>query len=185
MKGIWLVRHGQTTYTASRRVAGWSNPPLTELGRTEARAVAPVLDGSEFDSVWSSDLDRTVSTSRLAWGEPRADHRLREVNFGAIEGGSYDTLDVDWAVVFMEFRNFEIPDGESYRQFRDRIHGFVDDLPTGRHLLFVHGGVIRILTQDLGIDRFVGTGSVVALDWTGQRVLFVREPTPPPAIGES
>ena len=184
MKELWLVRHGQTTYTASRRVAGWSNPPLTELGRTEAEAVAPALDGTEFDSVWSSDLDRTITTSRLAWGEPRPDERLREVNFGDIEGGSYDQLDLDWAIVFMKFRSFEIPNGESHAEFQDRIHGFVEQLPEGRHLLFVHGGVIRILTQDLGLDRFVATGSVVAIDWTGKELLFVQEPSPPPPIVE-
>ena len=55
------------------------------------------------------------------------------------------------------------------------IGGFVDELPRGRHLLFVHGGVIRILTQDLGVDRFVPTGSVVGVDWTHRRLLFVRE----------
>jgi probable phosphoglycerate mutase len=49
-------------------------------------------------------------------------------------------------------------------------------LEPGRHLLFVHGGVIRVLTQDLGVDRFVPTGSLLGLDWVAQEVLFVREP---------
>jgi len=182
---IWLVRHGQTTYTASGKLAGWSDPPLSDRGRAEAAAVRPVLEGRAFDSVWSSDLDRTVTTSRLAWGEPRTDRRLREIDFGDNEGRSYDRLDRDWAAGFMEFRDFEIPNGESYLQFRDRIRGFVDDLTAGRHLLFVHGGVIRILTQDLGLDRFVNTGSVVALDWSAHRLLFVEEPTRPPLIVQS
>jgi probable phosphoglycerate mutase len=59
--------------------------------------------------------------------------------------------------------------------FRDRVVAFVAALEPGRHLLFVHGGVIRVLTQDLGMDRFVPTGSVVGLDWTAARVLFVHE----------
>ena len=53
---------------------------------------------------------------------------------------------------------------------------FTTELPAGRHLLFVHGGVIRVLTQDLGLDRFVPTGTLVGLDWSERRVLFVREP---------
>ena len=57
-----------------------------------------------------------------------------------------------------------------------REYVFVDELPRGRHLLFVHGGVIRILTQDLGLDRFVATGSVVGVDWTRRELLFVNEP---------
>ena len=36
--------------------------------------------------------------------------------------------------------------------------------------------MIRVLTQDLGIDRFVATGTVVGLDWTSRRVLFTHGP---------
>lgn len=177
---LWLVRHGETTYNAARRIAGWCNPPLTELGRRQAAAVGPVLDGESFDSSWSSDLDRAVETARLAWGRAEADRRLRECNFGVWEGRRFEEVSVDDTRVFLEFRNFDIEGGDSHRSFRDRVSGFVNELPAGRHLLFVHGGVIRILTQDLGLDRFVATGSVVKVDWTRRELLFVHEP--PPAV---
>jgi probable phosphoglycerate mutase len=172
---LWLVRHGETTYNAARRIAGWCDPPLTELGRRQASAVAPLLDGVSFDSVWSSDLQRTVETSRLAWGEAVPDRRLRECNFGIYEGREFDEVDASDAKVFLEFRDFDMAEGDSHESFLDRIAGFVDGLSPGRHLLFVHGGVIRILTQDLGVDRFVPTGSVVGVDWTHRRLLFTRE----------
>jgi hypothetical protein len=35
--------------------------------------------------------------------------------------------------------------------------------------------VIRVLTQDLGLDRFVATGSLVVVDWSDRRVLAVFE----------
>ena len=172
---LWLVRHGETTYNAARRIAGWCDPPLTELGRAQASMVGPLLHGTTFDSVWSSDLQRAVETSRLAWGEATPDDRLRECNFGIWEGCSFDEVDAADARVFLEFRDFDMTDGDSHGSFLGRIGGFVDELPPGRHLLFVHGGVIRILTQDLGVDRFVPTGSVVGVDWTNKSVLFVRE----------
>ncbi|HOC41519.1 MAG TPA: histidine phosphatase family protein [Thermoanaerobaculales bacterium] len=175
IKELWLVRHGETTASAGRRIAGWSDPPLTDVGRRQAEAVRASLDGNPFDSVWSSDLDRAVSSARLAWGEPQVDRRLREVHFGPFEGRDYDEVDGGLTDVFMVFRGFEIPGGESHAQFRQRVHGFVDELQAGRHLLFVHGGVIRILTQDLGLDRFVATGSLVVVDWTARRLLEVRE----------
>ena len=77
--------------------------------------------------------------------------------------------------MFSEFRGFQAPDGESHEGFRNRVFDFVDSLEAGRHLLVVHGGVIRALTQDLGVDRFIPTGSLVGLDWAAQKVLFVRE----------
>jgi probable phosphoglycerate mutase len=173
---LWLVRHGETTYSASKRVAGWSDPPLTDNGRQQAKALRRAIDGNDFAGVWSSDLQRAVESARLAWGEPRTDRRLRECNFGALEGCTYEEADTTYGEVFHDFRSFQAPDGESHRSLRDRVFGFVGSLAPGRHLLFVHGGVIRVLTQDLGLDRFVATGSLVGLDWEMRQLLFVREP---------
>ena len=173
---LWLVRHGETTFTATERVAGWSDPSLTDVGRRQAADLRAVLDGREFTGVWSSDLERAVETARLAWGEPRRDARLRECHFGDIEGCTYAEADADYGEIFRRFRGFVTPGGESHLQFHDRVLDFIDGLEPGRHLLFVHGGVIRLLTQDLGVDRFLPTGSVFGLDWRNQEVLFVREP---------
>jgi probable phosphoglycerate mutase len=172
---LWLVRHGETTYNAQRRIAGWCDPPLTELGRDQARSVRSRIAGDGFDTVWSSDLRRAIDTARLAGFDAVADQRLRECNFGIWEGRGFDEVDARETEVFMRFRDFDISSGDSHESFRRRIEGFVDDLPAGRHLLFVHGGVIRILTQDLGLDRFVATGSVVVLDWDRRELLAVRE----------
>ena len=173
---LWLVRHGETTFSASRRVAGWSDPPLTDDGRRQAEAVRPALFGRVYDGVWSSDLVRTRESALLAWGEAEPDARLRECNFGALEGCSYEEADTTYGEVFRLFRDFQAPSGESHVVFRERVQNFVDGLEPGRHLLFVHGGVIRVLTQDLGLDRFVPTGSLVGVDWESKKVLFVREP---------
>ena len=173
---LWLVRHGETTFSASKRVAGWSDPPLTDNGRNQAKALRQVIDGRQFAGVWSSDLQRAVESARLAWGEPRTDQRLRECHFGALEGCTYEEADSDYGEVFHDFRGFQAPDGESHELFQGRVLDFVDSLEAGRHLLFVHGGVIRVLTQDLGVDRFIPTGSLLGLDWRGREVLFVREP---------
>lgn len=173
---LWLVRHGETTRTAAHEIAGWSDPPLTEKGRREACDLRAKLAGNRFDGVWCSDLQRSKSTAALAWGEAEPDPRLREFNFGDMEERAYADIDPMIAARAMVFRDFQAPNGESNASFRRRLEGFLDDLPPGRHLLFVHGGVIRSLTQDLGLDRFVATGSMVGVDWSGQRLLFVDEP---------
>ena len=175
---LWLVRHGETTASVGRRLAGWSDPPLTERGLRQAADLRAALDGQRFDGVWSSDLGRAVASARAAWGEPRVDERLREINFGELEGLSYAEVAAASPAAFATFRDFANPAGESHGGFRERIHGFVAGLERGRHLLFVHGGVIRVLTQDLGLDRFVPTGSLVGVDWVKQQLLFVREPRP-------
>jgi probable phosphoglycerate mutase len=57
---------------------------------------------------------------------------------------------------------------------RARVEGFLATLGNGRHVLFTHGGVIRLLTRQVGEDDFVPTGTVVALDWAARRLLFKR-----------
>ena len=38
-----LVRHGQSEWNRGRRLTGWSDVPLSEQGREEARAVGRLL----------------------------------------------------------------------------------------------------------------------------------------------
>jgi probable phosphoglycerate mutase len=173
---LWLVRHGETTANAARQLSGWRNVELTTSGREQARALRQLLDGTPFDHVWSSDLNRAVATARLAWGEPTLDERLREMQFGALEGAVWDELETTVREAIIRFDGFTSPEGESFAELGARLESFIADLAPGRHLVFTHGGVIRTLTHTLGQDRFVPTGSLVAVDWTARKVLFVKEP---------
>ena len=178
---LWLVRHGETTSSRDGILAGWVDVPLTEQGEAQAKAVRPVLDGSEFAGVWSSDLKRALHTAFLAWGQPVADPRLREVNFGELEGKSWETLDPSYKKALIDFEGFDPPGGETLEEVRERVAGFLSELSPGRHLLFTHGGVIRLLTREVGHDGFVPTGTVVGLDWSRRVALFKREsPIPGP-----
>ncbi len=48
---------------------------------------------------------------------------------------------------------------------------FVDSLGPGRHLLFTHGGVVRLLSREAGADSFVPTGTLLVVDWDARRIL--------------
>jgi len=177
---LWLVRHGETAASRDGVLAGWADVPLTEKGIEQARAVRPILDGHAFAGVWSSDLTRAVTTARLAQGEPHTDARLREINFGTLEGRAWATLDDVYTRALAEFSGFNPPGGETLDQVRVRVEQFLAQLPTGRQLLFSHGGVIRLLTRQAGHDEFVPTGTMVVLDWPGKR-LIERHECPVPA----
>lgn len=168
---LWLVRHGETPASRDRRLAGWTNVPLTPEGERQAAALRPHLAGETFDSVWASDLDRAVNTARLAWGEPRQDARLREMSFGAWEGQSWEALAPADRDAIMRFSGFAAPGGESFEALRTRVLSLVDSLGPGRHLLFIHGGVLRLLSREAGEDSFVTTGTLVVLDWQARRIL--------------
>jgi probable phosphoglycerate mutase len=178
---LWLVRHGETTASSGRTLAGWEDVQLTEHGESEAAALRPLLAGVSFAGVWSSDLSRALATARLAWGEPRPDPRLREMSFGAFEGVAWEGLDPGWQEALLRFEGFEAPGGESFHGLKARVHAFIEALGAGRHLLFTHGGVVRLLSREVGVDRFVATGTLLVIDWDGRRLLSRHEAGAGPA----
>ena len=165
------MRHGETTASRGRSLAGWEDVPLTERGENEASAVRPLLANVRFDGVWSSDLRRAVATARLAWGEPVQDRRLREMSFGALEGVQWEAMDPSWQQGLLRFEGFAAPGGETFADLKARVLAFVGVLEGGRHLVFTHGGVVRLLSREAGEDRFVPTGTLLVLDWDERRLL--------------
>ncbi len=176
---IWLVRHGETTANASNVLSGWTDVALTARGEEQARALLPILSQERFDAIWSSDLKRAVATARLASGLPesalRKDARIREMNFGEMEARRWDEVAAELRTGLLGFVAFRAPGGETLAEFKARVRAFADGLPPGRHLVFTHGGVIRTLTMDLGEDRFIGNGALCVLNWTGRKIVSVRE----------
>ena len=179
---LWLVRHGETTANQSSQLSGWSDVPLTARGIEQARALRLVLAGRRFDAAWCSDLERARSTAAIAWPEPaQPDRRLREMNFGELEGADWYGIADELRQGIMDFEeDVAAPGGETFAALRSRVLEFVESLPQGRHLVFTHGGVIRLLTRDIGHDKFLGNGGVIALDWRAQTVLYVSDPDPAP-----
>src|SRR5262249_22487808 len=151
---LWLVRHGETPASAGQILAGWSDVPLTARGEAEAAALRPVFANETFDGVWSSDLARAVATARPAWGEPRQDRRLREIHFGRLEGRFWPELEQATLEALRVFERFAAPEGETFGDLRARVHEFVEGLGPGRHVLFTHGGVVRLLSREVGEDGF-------------------------------
>ena len=165
---LWLVRHGETEWSVAGRLNGWRDVPLNERGRAQARGLSDRLRGHAFVGTWSSDLRRASETARLAFGEPTVDRRLRELDFGALEGLTWDELDEPTQDALISFDDFAAPGVESVPAFRARVTEFVGGLEAGDHLVVTHGGVIRLLLRDAGLlDHGVGPGEVTLLPPSG------------------
>ena len=90
---LYLVRHGQSVGNERKLFFGWSDHPLTELGREQARQAAEKLREVSFTRCVASDLSRAWDTA-LICAEGRgvaveSDPRLREQDMGSLE-------DADW-----------------------------------------------------------------------------------------
>lgn len=181
---LWLVRHGETPASLGRTLAGWADVPLTEHGESQAAALRPLLAGERFEGIWSSDLRRALRTARLAVAaEAQPDRRLREMSFGSLEGQPWETLEERWQQALARFEGFEPPGGETFEDLRRRVLSFVESLPPGRHLVFTHGGVVRLLSREVGEDHFVPTGSLLVLDWEARRLVLRRDGEGEPSRG--
>ncbi|MDJ0924163.1 MAG: histidine phosphatase family protein [Acidimicrobiia bacterium] len=160
---IWLLRHGATDFSESGRYCGQLDIPLTARGRLQVLPRRADVSRISHDWLWSSDLQRCVETARIVAGDPTVDKRLREFDFGRIEGLRFDELDHATQEGILAFDGFAAPGGETVPEFRARIESFFDELPAGRHLIVTHGGVIRLLLRRMGHDFRVRPGGLVFL----------------------
>jgi len=149
---LTLVRHGSTEWNEASRYQGWGDPPLSARGRAEAEHLHARLAGEAFDVVMTSDLRRAVETAGIAVPgvEVVRDARLREMNFGAWDGLTWDECaarDADLVRRWVEDPDAcAPPEGETGAAFASRISAAVDAFPeSGRVLCVAHAGVIHAL----------------------------------------
>ena len=142
-----LVRHGESTWNAEERLQGQLDPPLSERGREQSRALAGILDGPAADRVVCSDLGRARETAELLGLRPgRFDPRWREIDVGEWGGVVAAEIDAQGG----ELTNWRggprtAPSGETWDDFSARVAGAVDELVAagGPWLVVCHGGCIR------------------------------------------
>jgi probable phosphoglycerate mutase len=91
---IYLIRHGETDYNASRRMQGWLDIPLNEVGREQANLSASKLVGVSIDHIYSSDLRRAYETaqhiSRVVKKDIITTTQLRERDMGIFSGWRWE-----------------------------------------------------------------------------------------------
>ncbi len=149
---LWLIRHGETDWNAERRIQGQQHNSLSTLGAQQAARLGRRLKAERFDTVYCSDLKRTVQTAELAFpgGAFVFDVRLREISRGVLEGQLGADLVGEQRDVYTAMRrdllNVRPPGGENYRDLAARTVPWLRSLPgSGKVAAVTHGGVIYTL----------------------------------------
>ena len=126
-----VVRHGQTEANARGVLLGRSDPPLDDIGRDQAAAVAAALSplGPEV-RVITSPLTRTRETAAIVAGEGpvEVDERWIELDYGSLEG--VPVLDVP-AETWQAWRrdpDFSPGGGETLHALGERVAAACDEL---------------------------------------------------------
>jgi probable phosphoglycerate mutase len=150
---LYLVRHGESTWNAQERLQGQLDPPLSEHGREQARALAGVVNGIPPERIVCSDLGRARETAELMGLQPgRFDERWREIDVGEWGGRAAAEIDAQGD----ELTNWrggtrKAPDGESWADFAARVAGAADELIAagGTWVVVAHGGCVRVVAAHL------------------------------------
>jgi probable phosphoglycerate mutase len=156
MTRMLLTRHGQSEWNAVGRWQGQADPPLTDVGRGQARAAADRLGA--VDAIVSSDLDRAVTTAAivaeaLGVGPVLIEPRLRERAAGEWSGLTRDQIEAEWPGYLATRRR--PPGFETDEALLTRVRGALDDLsrghPDAELLVVTHGGVVYVLEGAAGL----------------------------------
>ena len=146
---VWLVRHGETEWSAAGRHTGRTDLALTDAGRAGAAALAPLLAAHRFALVLSSPAARARETARIAgFADPVLDDDLRERDYGDVEGRTTAEMRArgpDWAA--WTVWDGPVPGGESLDAVAARCRRVLAraDAADGDVLVFGHAHTLRVL----------------------------------------
>ena len=156
---VWLIRHGETEWTVSRRHTGLTDLPLTQAGEDQARSLRNWLQAVSFEKVFCSPLRRAVRTCEVSgYGAvAEVDRDLVEWNYGDYEGQKRPEILAErpkWVI----FRD-GCPNGESPADVAVRADRFLSRVrtPSGNVAVFSSGHFLRVLiARWLGLDPSAG-----------------------------
>ena len=161
-----LVRHGEPEASAHGRCYGSLDVGLADSGRRQIDLVAGCLRQAPLAAVYTSPRRRARESAeivaRLHQLSPSVDERLGEIDFGQLEGMSYDVVAEKHPELYRAWMEqpteVTFPGGESFDMMERRVLSAAADLRL-RHrgqvvAIVTHGGVNRVLLRDaLGLPK--------------------------------
>jgi 2,3-bisphosphoglycerate-dependent phosphoglycerate mutase len=161
-----LIRHGESQWNLENRFTGWTDVPLTEKGREEARRAGEKIRDIRFDKAYTSVLQRATETLDIALrviGQqsiPIAyDQALNERHYGDLQGlNKAETAEkYGREQVHLWRRSYDVapPGGESLKDTAARTLPYFQshikpDLRAGLNVLVsAHGNSLRSIVMFL------------------------------------
>ncbi len=174
---LWVVRHGETEWSANGRHTSRTDIPLTDQGRMRAQKLGEYLKKVSFNVVFVSPMQRARETCAIAGFGQQAivDDGLKEWDYGIYEGKT--TSEIRKEIPTWSVWKDPIIGGETAEHVGERAdaviqRALVSAPDEGKVALFAHAHILRILAARwLGLEAregslfALGTGSVSVLGW--------------------
>lgn len=156
MGKIFITRHGETEYNLLKRMQGSIDTKLSERGLEQAGRLRDRLAGESFDRVLASPMQRARVTAETIL-ENRSEkleffEELKEMDFGFMQGKDYEFLGREYPEMYRQYcespADFQIPEGESFRGFRDRVKPIlreIESMGESETILIVCHGITKLI----------------------------------------
>lgn len=172
---LCLVRHGESTWNAEKRIQGQSDPPLSELGQQQAQLVAERLASETWDVLYASDLRRAFQTAIQVSHRVQlpifVDEGFRERGQGKREG----LLGEEAKKMYPDIHAPEVgrETDEALQQRAVATYEKIRDRHLGQRIIVVaHGALMRSFLQhaiDVEETLRIANTSCTLIHWDGQR----------------
>jgi broad specificity phosphatase PhoE len=165
---LLLIRHAQSVANSQRRWQGQFDSPLTDHGRTQARALAGRLLREEWavSALYASDLSRAAETAQILathLGAPLVlDERLREYDIGVLTNLTWPEIETRYPEIGHGLRHSQkwmaVPGEEGNAVFYRRMVEILDCIQSWHKdseavAVVSHGGSLAmILAHLLGLE---------------------------------
>ena len=166
---VTLVYETHSISTDNERgiATGWLPGELSEQGRHLARELGERRRNDGIVCVFTSDLRRAVETAEIAFEgadiEIRQDTRLRECNYGELNGAPVERIEPRECHIDEPY-----PGGESWREAEERMRDFLADVAEeldGKRILVIAHGAQRYALEYLLRGRSLEAVVTAPFDW--------------------
>ena len=143
---LWLIRHGETTWSRTGQHTGRADIPLLPKGEAQAAALAPLVGSHRFEIVLTSPLQRAQQTAKLVgFSHAILDSDLAEWDYGAYEGKTLKEIRQQangWTIW-----TGAVPGGETIGEVATRARRVLARIrsETGDAVVIGHGHMLRVL----------------------------------------
>ena len=162
---LYLIRHGQSIYNLENRFTGWKDVDLTDLGTSQAKEAAKLLQDESFDLAFTSNLYRAQKTLDIILGELNMsldvikNEALNERDYGDLVSQNKSEAAEKFGEKQVQIwrRSFDTPPpgGESLKMTLERTLPYFNSnikphLSDGKNIILsAHGNSIRSIVMDL------------------------------------
>ena len=164
---VYLLRHAQSVANTKGILAGQDDSvQLSKDGFKQSKDLINHLKALKINQVYCSPLTRCIQTiTPFMKVNPKIEFEIKstliEMNYGQWSGKKLSALarDKRWKSVQNKPSSFVFPQGESFKQMRQRVDALIEELKLkkGPILLVTHGDIIKMIlaaSLALPIDKF-------------------------------